>query len=54
VTRDADAITTATDMMILAMHALGLSSAIGGINFLVTARIYRHACMEALGLSLYN
>jgi len=40
--------------MILAMHSLGLSSAFGGINFLVTMRMYRHVCEDALGTSLYS
>lgn len=53
-TRDADALQTATDLMILSMHALGLSSAFGGINFLVTMRMYRHVCEDALGTSLYT
>lgn len=54
VTRDADALGVATDLMLLSMHALGLSSAFGGINFVVTMRVYRHECEDALGVSLYG
>lgn len=40
--------------MLLGIHALGLSSAIGAINFVVTAQNFRHVCMEHLGPTLYT
>ena len=51
-TRDADNLSAATDLSPLAVHLLGLSSALGAVNFLATLRHMRHRGLSTVGTNL--
>lgn len=52
-TRDADSVCVSTDLSLLCVHVLGLSSGLGAFNFLATFRHARVTGMTLLGGSLY-
>jgi cytochrome c oxidase subunit 1 len=51
-TRDADSLSVATDLSLLSVHLLGLSSALGAINFLATLRHMKHSGLTTLGCGM--
>jgi heme/copper-type cytochrome/quinol oxidase subunit 1 len=42
ITRDGDALCVATDLSLMCVHVLGLSSGLGAFNYLATFRTARH------------
>ena len=53
VTRDSDAGSVGTDVSLVTVHVLGLSSGLGAINFLATFRVGRHAGLSQIGSGLF-
>eukprot|EP00994_Dinema_validum_P005792 NODE_399_length_1744_cov_40447.451917_g54_i1.p1 GENE.NODE_399_length_1744_cov_40447.451917_g54_i1~~NODE_399_length_1744_cov_40447.451917_g54_i1.p1 ORF type:complete len:496 (-),score=-60.49 NODE_399_length_1744_cov_40447.451917_g54_i1:114-1601(-) len=52
--RDADSASIATDLSLFTVHLLGLSSALGALNFLATFRYYRHKGLAMGSCSLFS
>lgn len=53
VTRDGDAMCVSTDVSLVCVHLLGLSSGLGGLNFLSTLRCGRHSGLGGMACGLY-
>ena len=53
VTRDGDALCIATDLTLVCVHVLGLSSGLGAINYLATVRSGRHQGLAWIACNLY-
>jgi len=52
-TRDADGASCSTDLALITVHALGLSSGLGAFNFVSTCQALRHRGLTSGGMELY-